>query len=78
MMKSATSSLFRRATAAQRPSTTATAAKALFSTSTSGFDTVGCVGLGLMGHGICQVAAQSGVHSKIIAYEKEERFLEAG
>ena len=44
---------------------------------TSGFQTVGCVGLGLMGHGICQVAASSGVHSKVIAYEKEQRFLDA-
>jgi 3-hydroxyacyl-CoA dehydrogenase, NAD binding domain len=45
---------------------------------TAGFQTVGCVGLGLMGHGICQVAASSGVHSKVIAYEKEQRFLDAG
>ena len=45
---------------------------------TSGFETVGCVGLGLMGHGICQVAASSGVHSKVIAYEKEQKFLDAG
>lgn len=44
----------------------------------SGFDTVGCVGLGLMGHGICQVAAASHVHSKVIAYEKEEKFLHSG
>ena len=55
--------------------------KACFSTGgggTSGFETVGCVGLGLMGHGICQVAASSGVHSKVIAYEKEQKFLDAG
>jgi phosphoglycerate dehydrogenase-like enzyme len=45
---------------------------------TAGFQTVGCVGLGLMGHGICQVAATSGVHSKVIAYEKEQKFLDAG
>jgi len=44
----------------------------------SGFDTVGCVGLGLMGHGICQVAATSGVHSKIVAFEQEQRFLDSG
>jgi len=31
-----------------------------------------------MGHGICQVAAASGVHSKVIAYEKEQKFLDAG
>ncbi|KAG7361776.1 3-hydroxyacyl-coenzyme A dehydrogenase [Nitzschia inconspicua] len=45
---------------------------------TSGFQTVGCVGLGLMGHGICQVAATSGVHSRVVAYEKERRFLDTG
>jgi len=44
----------------------------------SGFDKIGCVGLGLMGHGICQVAATSGVHSKIIAFEQEQRFLDSG
>lgn len=60
-----------------------TASKAFFSSTPTtpvaggkaGFDTVGCVGLGLMGHGICQVAAASGVHSKVIAYEKEQKFL---
>jgi hypothetical protein len=31
-----------------------------------------------MGHGICQVAATSAVHSKVIAYEKEQKFLDAG
>lgn len=53
----------------------------LFSTASgdnSGFDTVGCVGLGLMGHGICQVAASSGIHSRIVAFEKEQKFLDAG
>lgn len=44
----------------------------------SGFDTVGIVGLGLMGHGICQVAATSGVHSKVVAFEQEQRFLDSG
>ena len=44
----------------------------------SGFNKIGCVGLGLMGHGICQVAATSGVHSKIIAFEQEQRFLDSG
>mmetsp|Transcript_27323 Transcript_27323/g.60188 ORF Transcript_27323/g.60188 Transcript_27323/m.60188 type:complete len:359 (-) Transcript_27323:196-1272(-) len=44
----------------------------------SGFDTIGCVGLGLMGHGICQVAAMSGVHSKVVAFEQEQRFLDSG
>jgi hypothetical protein len=44
----------------------------------SGFNKIGCVGLGLMGHGICQIAATSGVHSKIIAFEQEQRFLDSG
>jgi len=46
--------------------------------SSSTFDTVGVVGLGLMGHGICQMAAASGAHSSIIAYEAEQRFLDKG
>lgn len=48
-----------------------------FSSSTS-FDKVGVVGLGLMGHGIAQVAAQSGVHKQIIAYEPQQEFLTKG
>ena len=44
----------------------------------SGFDTVACVGLGLMGHGICQVAATSGIHSQVVAFEQEQRFLDSG
>jgi len=31
-----------------------------------------------MGHGICQVAAMSGVHSKVVAFEQEQRFLDSG
>lgn len=31
-----------------------------------------------MGHGICQVAATSGVHSSIVAFEKEQKFLDSG
>lgn len=31
-----------------------------------------------MGHGICQVAATSGVHSKVVAFEQEQRFLDSG
>ena len=49
----------------------------LFSTS-SGFDKIGVVGLGLMGHGICQVSASSGIHSEVVAYEKEQKFLDSG
>jgi 3-hydroxyacyl-CoA dehydrogenase len=39
---------------------------------------VGVIGLGLMGHGICQVSAQSGVHSSVIAFENEQVFLDKG
>lgn len=42
------------------------------------FDKVGVIGLGLMGHGIAQVAAQSGVHSSIVAYEPEQKYLDSG
>ena len=54
---------------------------AMLSTTTtnSGFDKVGVIGLGLMGHGICQVAAVSGIHSKgIVAYEPQQKFLDVG
>ena len=40
------------------------------------FDTVACIGLGLMGHGIAQVSAQSGF--KVVAFEQEQRFLDSG
>jgi 3-hydroxyacyl-CoA dehydrogenase len=40
------------------------------------FDTVACVGLGLMGHGIAQVSAQA--NFKVVAFEQEQRFLDAG
>ena len=43
----------------------------------SNFDTIGVIGLGLMGHGICQVAAQSH-HSSVVAFEQEQRFLDSG
>lgn len=46
--------------------------------SSGSFDKIGIVGLGLMGHGIAQVAAQSGVNNSIIAYEVEQKFLESG
>ena len=47
--------------------------------STSTFDTVGVVGLGLMGHGICQVAAASGIHSGgVVAYEPQQEYLDRG
>ena len=44
----------------------------------STFDKVGVVGLGLMGHGICQVAAASGAHSEVIAFEEKQEFLDSG
>jgi 3-hydroxyacyl-CoA dehydrogenase len=48
------------------------------SSSSSSFDKVGVVGLGLMGHGIAQVSAASGVHSSIIAYEPDQKYLDSG
>lgn len=44
----------------------------------AGFDKVGVIGLGLMGHGVCQVAAASGVHSSVVAFEPEQKFLDLG
>ncbi|KAL3903090.1 MAG: hypothetical protein SGILL_010577, partial [Bacillariaceae sp.] len=67
--------------ASRQSATSSTATKAFLTTGgggASGFDTVGCVGLGLMGHGICQVAAASHVHSKVVAYEAEQKFLDSG
>jgi 3-hydroxyacyl-CoA dehydrogenase len=39
---------------------------------------MGVIGLGLMGHGIAQVAATSSVHSSVIAFEPEQKFLDKG
>jgi 3-hydroxyacyl-CoA dehydrogenase len=50
----------------------------LSSGSSTSFDKVGVVGLGLMGHGIAQVAAASGAHSSVIAYEAEQQYLDRG
>lgn len=52
--------------------------KLWMSTKSGGFDKVGVIGLGLMGHGICQVAAASKMHSKVIAYEPQQEFLDRG
>ncbi|KAL9182420.1 hypothetical protein ACHAXT_013072 [Thalassiosira profunda] len=45
-------------------------------------DKLGVIGLGLMGHGIAQVAASAaatnGIHSSIVAYETDDAFLEKG
>lgn len=48
------------------------------STASVAFDKVGVIGLGLMGHGIAQVAATSGVHSQVIAFEQEQKYLDSG
>ena len=51
----------------------------MFSTESSAtFESVGVAGLGLMGHGICQVAAQANIHKEIIAFEPEQKYLDAG
>ena len=52
--------------------------RSLSSAVSAGFDKVGVVGLGLMGHGICQVAAAPGAHQNVVAYEQEQRFLDSG
>jgi 3-hydroxyacyl-CoA dehydrogenase len=39
---------------------------------------IGVIGLGLMGHGIAQVAAQSATSQQVVAYEAESKFLESG
>lgn len=69
LSKHASTSLQKIAVASQRRA---------MSSSSSGFDTIGVIGLGLMGHGICQVAATSGIHSSVIAFEKEQKFLDSG
>ena len=52
--------------------------RSLSSSASGTFDSIGVVGLGLMGHGICQVAAASGVHSSVVAYEPEQPYLDKG
>ena len=48
------------------------------------FDKVGVIGLGLMGHGICQVAAAASAvqfnkqQGSVIAFEPEQKFLDRG
>lgn len=49
-----------------------------YMSTSSSIDTVGVVGLGLMGHGICQVTAASSNHSSVIAYESKQEFLDKG
>jgi len=46
------------------------------STPSHGITTVGVVGLGLMGHGIAQTAAEKGF--QVVAVEQEQRFLDGG
>ena len=63
-------------------STTPTVAAAAAATDATGFDKLGVIGLGLMGHGIAQTAAaaaaKTGIHSSIIAYESDITFLDRG
>ena len=47
-----------------------------FASKAAGIETVGVIGLGLMGHGIAQNAAEKGY--KVVAVELEDRFLEGG
>mmetsp|Transcript_2624 Transcript_2624/g.3998 ORF Transcript_2624/g.3998 Transcript_2624/m.3998 type:complete len:336 (-) Transcript_2624:152-1159(-) len=51
-------------------------------TPVSNFDKLGCIGLGLMGHGIAQTAAtaaaKDNIHSEIIAFETDQKFLDSG
>lgn len=42
------------------------------------FDKLGVIGLGLMGHGIAQTAAGATMHSSIIAYESDQKYLDSG
>lgn len=55
-------------------------AKRLMSSSSSAFtfEKTAVVGLGLMGHGICQVTAMSKSCSQVVAYENEQKFLDSG
>jgi 3-hydroxyacyl-CoA dehydrogenase len=62
----------------KRPTSAIDGKRQPFSSSPTGFDTLGVVGLGLMGHGICQVAAASDIHSKVVAFEPEQKFLDSG
>ena len=59
-----------------RSSSAFMAARRLFSSTPHGVTTVGVVGLGLMGHGIAQTAAEKGY--SVVAVELEERFLAGG
>ena len=64
--------MFRSLLSSSRPSRGAR----FFSSAPHGVTTVGVVGLGLMGHGIAQTAAEKGF--SVVAVELEERFLEGG
>lgn len=62
----------------QQSSSTKTIRVLSTSTVSNSFESIGVAGLGLMGHGICQIAASSGVHSTVVAYEPQQQFLDAG
>jgi len=51
-------------------------ARRMFSSTPHGVTTVGVVGLGLMGHGIAQTAAEKGF--AVVAVEQEQKFLDGG
>ena len=68
-------SMLRGLTSAVSPSRARLLARG-FSSSPAGISTVGVVGLGLMGHGIAQTAAEKGF--SVVAVELEDRFLEGG
>ncbi|KAL3807964.1 hypothetical protein ACHAXA_010766 [Cyclostephanos tholiformis] len=80
------SSLVRRVAASLLPQRTRSHSSA--STVGTPFDKLGVIGLGLMGHGIVQVAAtassssssssSSNVHSEVIAYESNASYLDGG
>ena len=59
-----------------RPPAAALAGRRLLATDAHGVTTVGVVGLGLMGHGIAQTAAEKGF--SVVAVEQEQRFLDGG
>ena len=78
-LASTTTKLLFGPSAAGRLLSSATQRRLLSTTGgTAGFDKVGVIGLGLMGHGVCQVAAASGVHSSVVAFEPEQKFLDLG
>ncbi|GKY98662.1 hypothetical protein MPSEU_000822500 [Mayamaea pseudoterrestris] len=71
-------SLSRSSSMMRRALTSSFSSSSSPSLSSSSFSKVGVVGLGLMGHGIAQVAASSGKHDTVVAFEPELKYLESG